>query len=99
MKVEDTKNSSPISGVLFLRLTCTVYINIVATIILYNSLTLFPHKNISSYINILFSLVPRNVFLLGKNSSILCELFTFSCVYFSVVHYAVKKLSQTRAIK
>ena len=47
-----------------------LFINIIATFIFNNSLILFSHKNLPSYLYILFSLVPQKVFLLSKNTSI-----------------------------
>ena len=58
-------------------------------------------KNNSVIIYIVFSLVPRRVFLLSKNTSIFNVNYPrrYSYVYFSVVQQAVKKLNQTSAIK
>ena len=108
-KVKITKNSTPMSDLLLHTLTSnstliqiflSFCIKIIVTLFLiYNSLILFSHKNLSSYLaNIIFALVTKKVFLLSKNNLMSIIHILVCYVYFSFVHQAVKKLNQTRAI-
>ena len=92
--MKNPKNFSLISGVLFLRLTfnkaltqmfACLHKNTIITLLLIHKLTNFSFQYIcpAIYIYIVFSLIPRKVFLLCKSTSISCEL-SRTCVYIPV---------------